>query len=498
MEFKFIRNRLAEYSRQSLLENTLLVLKSSEKQKDNLQPVWHTLLLIKWIFLYSEQKYPYKKTNIEIINKLIEYISELQEINPFFLGNKNLLCPEYSNIKLNKLISLLSYQQFYLQHTIRKDSFARQIQLYSKLKSRYSIEATFQKLTGISIEDFISCSFILWAYMNPEEQNGHFEYDGTIHENFLELAGQILPETVVMKFLDLLTVDLNSAKHVVEMDKRIENSEFQPFEISIFTQHPLFNFSDRLFVFHRKILNYTINYFIYDYLKENDSEQFSVEFGHRFEKYIELGLKEVGLSYKSETQLKKDLPQGSKYVDFLVDGNILIECKAIEMKPYPNVYPADGVRYNWLSSSIVKAYSEQMMTVANAIKEPYEKFGLILTYKETTFGNGIDAWESFLQKPTEKYALENNLDQNLLPPSNLFFMDIRAWDKVILVIKEGKATLREILERARKNDKNPTLKGFLFSTHLNEYNLGAYTMSYINEGYKDAILYKIQNGKATG
>ena len=479
MEFKYIRNRIGEYSKRSLLECALRILKEAEKHNDNLHPVWQILILIKWTFLYSNQKYPAKIATDEIVTRLLGYIGELQDQHPFFLGSKS--------FKINKLLSLLAYQQFYFQHTIWKDTFSRQIQLFTKLKSRYAIEDTFMEYTNISIEDFILCSFLLWAYTNPDQHNGGFEYDGIIHQNFQELANKILPDPIVNSYIDLLTVDENLANLIATEDKRIMNEEFQLFEISIFTQHPIFKFNNQLFVFHRKILNYTINYFIYDFLKSKDNERFSEEFGHRFEKYVELGLMEVNFTYKTENQLKKELPYASKVVDFIVDDHILIECKAIELKPYPNVFPDDDVIYNWLKSSVVKAYSQQMLSVANSMKSSVEKFGIIITYKETYFGNGLDAWESFLQKPTEAYALGNNLNLSELPPSNLFFIDIVSWDKIILAIKEGKATLREILEKARENDKTPTSKKFLFSMHLKEYDLGAFNLSYINEGYTEAF-----------
>ena len=122
-----------------------------------------------------------------------------------------------------------------------------------------------------------------------------------------------------------------------------------------------------------------------------------------------------------------------------------------------------------------------MMSTANLINPNEEKFGIILTYKETYFGNGLDAWRAFLKEPTEKYVHEQDLNLNLLPPKNLFFIDIATWDRIIHIIKSGKSSLKEILLKAiRDNEKNESQK-FSFHMHIEDIELGPYNLSYLEK-----------------
>ncbi len=484
MKFRYIRNRIGEYDKLSLINNCVYFLKSSENGNKKRIPITDVLLLLKWTLIYGGKKYPSKKADIQKANWLVGLIGKLHNQHDFFLGK--------DKMEIEKLISLIAYQQSYFQLPIWKDSFARQIILFTKLKSQYSIEETFFKKTNISISDFILLSFILWVYADPDNKIKSNPFNGKIRDDFFGISSQIVNHECIRKFIGLLSIEYNNASQIIKGEEKIKSYNLQPYEISIFAKHPLFIIGKHIILLQKDLLKYTLNHFIYDFLKDGDNIGFTEEFGKRVEKYIELGLKEISLNYKTENQLKKELPAGSKIVDFIIDDEVLIECKAIELKPYPNVYPDDTVRYKWLKSSIVKAYSQQLMTVANAINPQKVKYGIIVTYKETYFGNGIDAWNSFLKNPTTSFSRENNLDVKLLPPEHLFFIDLSAWDKLLMVLKKGELTLIEILEQVIKNDKEDETKKFLFYMHLHDYDIGPVNLNYLNEAFK---FFDCINGK---
>ncbi len=473
MEFSFIRNQIRKYSTKSLLVNSINLLKQVESNPKQSYPIWEIFLLLKWTFIFSGDKHPTKEANQEIVQQLLSHIVQLQ--------NQHELIKKKGSI--TDFLQVIAYQQSYLQFQIWKDSFARQKILYTILKSRYSIEDVFHKNTGITIEEFITLSFVLWTYTNPEVLNRNIKYDGFIWDDFIEVSNKLLDEKRTFKFLELLSLNVEKAKKVCVEDNRVKSEKLQPFEISIFTRYPIFNYNNKRILLHKNLLNYSLNFFVYDFMKQNDNENFTEEFGHRVEKYIELGLKEVNLPYKTESQLKKELVDKSKLVDFLVDDSILIESKAIELNPYPNVYPDKEVIYKWLKSSIVKAYSKQMITVANSLKNKKEKYGIIITYKETNFGNGVDAWNKFLKEPAESFAKDNGLELSILPAKNLFFIDLATWDRIILIIKKGQASLEEILKKAIENDSKEETKKFWFHMHLHDYDLGTFDLSYLNENF---------------
>jgi hypothetical protein len=76
---------------------------------------------------------------------------------------------------------------------------------------------------------------------------------------------------------------------------------------------------------------------------KNNDENFTTEFGVRLEKYVKLGLDEININYKTESQIKKEFKGLKNLVDYVVNDNILIEVKAIELKPYPSINPNDEI-----------------------------------------------------------------------------------------------------------------------------------------------------------
>ena len=471
MEFTYIRNRIREYETYHLVKEILLLLKEEEKKDvSHLSPI---LLLLKWTFQFSEEKYPYKYASRGDVLRLLKHIYKLEEEKNFFMIHEG--------VGINKLLNVLSYQQSYLQIKVWKDSFARQNLLFHDLKSRYSIEEVFYKKSGLTIQEFLLLIYILYLYINPDRYGLDWHYNGWINENFFNLTKGLFNESKISSFLRLLTFPTNKKSDVIQKHGKVKSYDLQPFEISIFTQYPLMLFESRIIVIHRNIFNYTTNFYLYDYLKTIDNEKFSEEFGKRLEKYVEIGLKEINIPYLTENELRNRY--SGKIVDFLVDENILIECKAIEIEPYPNIHPDDKVIINWLKKSIIKAYCNQMLSIVSQ-NDKDEFWGIILTYKETHFGTGSDAWNSFLKTPTLETCKTNRYTYEKIPPENLFFIDLAVWDKLILIIKEGKASLKEILTKARENNKNDRTKKYLFSNHLDCYDPGPVNQDYLIKGYQ--------------
>ncbi len=470
IEFNYIRNKIRKYSKDSLLNSCLEILRKSETPQFYNIAIWDIFLVLKWTMIYAEQSNRLKIADQLAIQRITEDINKLRMQHSLFSLNKN---PD-----LIKVLSLLTYHQSYLQFTVWEDCFSRQMALFS----RKQFNDWFLTSTGISIHQFTVLSFILWVYTSPKSlKKKNFSYNGLINSDFIDIASKFETNDIVIKFLDLLSIRFDDMDKLINNGNNIVSPVFQTFEITVFAKFPFLLYNNNRIVIHKKLLNYTINFFIYDYLKEYYNEKFTEQFGEIFEKYIEFGLKEISANYKTEKKLKTELPTNSKCVDFIVDDDILIECKAIELKPYPSVNPNNEVIYSWLKGSVVKAYSQQMMTIANLISSTKIKYGIIITYKETYFGNGYDAWESFLKEPTEEFARKENLNISLLPPSNLFFVDISTWDRIVQIIKEKDIALKEILDFAKKNNEDKLSTKFSFRMHIENIETGPLNVTYLEK-----------------
>lgn len=472
MEFSYIRNKIRCYKKVLLLKVLYEQLRYAQLNKTLNFPVWEVLTLVKWTYLYAEEKYPYKTPHKEDFVILMDYMKE-------FSGT--LYVRYLKGLPMRDSLFVIGYQQFYLQKYVQTDTFRRQLALYTTITIKHNASDKFKQLTGLAIEDFILFNLVMWLYINSNKidpKNSFF--DGFIREDIIDILCQISSEEKVLSYINLLTLNPSGyADHINNYRRGIKDNDLQYYEMSFFTMYPFQLLDNKLQVIHRNVFDYVCNYYIYDFLKANDP-LFTEHFGRRMEKYVELGLTEAKCQYVSENVLRKIASKESKVVDFVVDNCILIECKAIELPNRPSTLPNSLLFYNALKDSIVKAYAKQMLTVANKIENPQQEFfGIIVTYKEFNICNGLDIWDNLLKKTTIDYAMENNLRVDLLPPQNLYMMDIATWDKVIQVIKTTKTSLLQILLRAKEDDSTPQSKKGIFQFHLNQYEINKFDLSYL-------------------
>jgi hypothetical protein len=226
---------------------------------------------------------------------------------------------------------------------------------------------------------------------------------------------------------------------------------------------------------HESLFNYSGKYFIYDFLKSND-EQFTTEFGKRLEKYVRLGLEEIYVKYKTESQLKKILPNNSSLVDYFIENeNIFIECKASEIQAHVAINPEDDVIYQGLKKTFIKAYFSQLAPVAKKISPENENWGIILTYKEYFGGDFPDLFEI-----GNKYN-EDISNVKFLPPENVFIIDLESWDRLIAIIKKEGITLKNILMKIKAANTDPATKKLLIRQHLEDYKIEFLELTYLKE-----------------
>lgn len=466
VKFNYIRNRISEYRKEDLF--TYCFKEIDDNKNNKLFPVWYVLTLIKWTICFGGKRYPPKILNKDRFNILCDTISKFNEEHVI-----NFM--KYDT--LDKAFLILSNQQSYLQKTVYKDIYSTQLKLFSSIKSRYNIEDSFISKTGLSILDFLILEQIFWIYINIDIlKKTNLYFDGYINEDLINIATTITTQEKVRSFLNLLTLDLKNAEdEISNFRHQIRDLELQTMEISFFTMFPFVVWNSRIKLVHADLFKHSINYYIYDYLKNNDPN-FTTEFGKRLEKFVELGLMEIGLNYKTEKELKNELPSKSKLVDFYISTDqIYIECKAIETSAHPHINPKDDLIYSSLKSTLFKAYFEQLYTVSKTLNPNRENWGIIITYKEFHWSDFKRLFE------IGKNNYELNERNNHIPPENVFIIDIYTWNKVIQIIKDKKSTLLDILKKAKANNSNMTTSKQVFDMHLNEFKDLKISLSYLKD-----------------
>ncbi len=432
-------------------------------------PRWNVYLLMKWTFLHGGYKIPSKELTerqfIKILNSIQNFNQE--HITQFIKGHKFM-----------ESFLILHTQQFYLQSTFYKDKMASHLKLFHSIKHKYDLDAGLQKNYGLTVLEFKLLLYALFLYCNSNDIEGvKLKFFGFINPDFLEIGEHLSSKEKTIKFLKHLCFDPNwTEEEIRKKTTFIRKAELQQYEKTFFTLYPLQIYQDRIRLIDGSILDYSVNYYLHDFLRIYDP-RFPEEFGHRFEKYVGESLDELECSFVGENELKTSLPKDSKVVDFHIpDDNIFIECKAIEIQPYIAINPTDELLYSSLKGSILKAYFEQLHQVSKHINGDGENWGVILTYKEIFISHMPQIFD------LGKGKFDSWNDTKHIPPENVFIIDLATWDKIIAIIKSGQITLIELLRKGRGMNSEPETKRQSFYMFLDDFKFGkSLGLSYLKE-----------------
>lgn len=470
VDFNLIKGRIEKHKLSSIIHNTLELLNEVQRQDDKSFPIWNLLTLIKWSYIHTTDSI--LRTPI----KDHEYYQLLELINQFEAKYDGINFKSQNQAKPS--LKIIANQQFPFQDKFHNTILSRQIVLYLQLQSKFDIAKEFETLTGISIKLFLEYSYFTFFFFNFETVRPDIPYEGNLPLTYFDWFEEKWGYHELRKFLDLLTL---TGRADFERLQKLNNEILQLYETNFFTLKPFILFRNQYKIPYKKIFIQTIKHYIYNYLKEN-STFFSEEFGKRLEKYVELGLIENKIHFQKETELKTKYNL-KRVTDFLVENNILIEVKAIELHPRSGVLRTKDILTNDLDSTIIKAYT-QLLETALKVNPNQEYYGIIITYKEMYLGFGADAWDEFLKEPIEAFCLQNTIDISILPPQNLCFINIEDWDYMMQAIKDGKATLMEILHKGKELNTlgNPAERLMLMEQVLNaHFHPSNVTLSYLKD-----------------
>ena len=457
IDFDLIKGRIQKHLLSSIIHKTLELLNEVQRRDDKDYPIWNLLTLIKWSYIHTTDSILRSPIKEHEYNQLLELIRQFEtKYSGISFKNRS---------QVNQSFKIIANQQFPLQDKFHNSILSRQMVLYLQLRSKFDIDKEFERLTGINLKSFLEYSYFTFFFFNFEMVRPDIRYDGDLFESYFTLFKSKWPNDELEKYLNLLTL---KNRNDFEKLQKLNNEVLQLYETNFFTLKPFILFRNQYRIPHKQIFTQTIKHFIYNYLKENSSE-FPEEFGSRLNKYVELGLIENKILFENDTVLKAKYPEG-KVADFLIESDILVEVKAIELNPRAGVLRTNDILVKDLDKTIIKAYT-QLLATAFKVNPNQEYYGIIITYKEMYLGFGADAWEEFMKEPIETFCLQNSIDIAILPPQNLCFISIENWDYMMQAIKEGKATLKEILLKGKELNAldNPAESVMLMEQAINKH-----------------------------
>jgi len=446
-----IESDIGNLNASSIIDYGLEVIRTNEIRK-NIAPYWKFVTLIQFAINYSMDSQFLRNASKIDCRRILDKITKIED--KYILGNFGFKDENTTR----KTMSIFSNQQFWLYDKYSEYDIARQLILFVDLDTESnSFQEVFKRKFNISIVRFLEFSFLIDLSFKTEDE---LKYNGKINPDLLMLFCAISSETEKDSFIDLLTLGKKkSRKEDLKEILKLKSPILQPFDISHWVKKPFLHNRNEIRIISMSLFRETIKSFIYDSLKHEPL--FQIKFStSRFERYMEIGLKESKIQFENEGSLKKRISKESKVIDFLVDNKILVECKATELVPLPSVLPEDEKVYKSIKTTIAKAYTQ--FYEFGKLLNLEDLYGVIVTYKPMYLGDGIDLSKESMREFVKKLTTE---DLRMLPLENIFVISIDEWDSLIQLVKHKNCTVYELLKSIKERHKR---KRSHFKGHIDE------------------------------
>lgn len=444
---------------------------------------WYLLLLIKWSFQFGSKKSPPKqvteKSLVTIINKIRKFDGDCG--SPF-LNNSD-------HRNASKFFRTIAFQQFWLQRNIGSWDLARQYILICGLPKNNLIQTQFAKTYGISMEQFLEMSFLLWTWLTKNTAN--YIFNPKVIFKDIDFS-----ETQIQQYFKALALcPSETVTFFTSKTRPINDPCFQIKEISPLLEKPILILNEQLLVYSRQLFEKNINEYFYNQVKRIGGSPASVIFAKRLEIYVKDALQSVGLPFICENDLKNKFP-GCKVPDFLItlpNCTVFLEVKSVEMKPLAQVYPDNQVLINELEDSVIKAtiqglsLATKLTKINKTIHRLYTlpPFLLILTYKDHYLGDGQSVWDEFLFSAVNSSPLNKEIDLQSIPADHIIILSLYEFDLLMSCLHQSQSLLEEILTNVIKNNLNQETRKFTFSQHLDQYLQSEINLSYLDIAFNE-------------
>jgi hypothetical protein len=335
-----------------------------------------------------------------------------------------------------------------------------------------SFNGAFLSETGVRIDHFIELALVLKAGVT----NGT---DPIVHRSFFRPIEPNYPGQTIELFLKSLSLDMDEARQsLCNREKEIPPSRFyEHYEETPLRRFPLLKHGDKFVPYSSRLLDYALETFVHDVLKESSPEAFVPKFGRLlFQPYIEKALKYAKWPFMNEDELRKAFRVSEKVVDFLIQHeniNVFVEAKGVELAELGKVSHMPVVVRGKIKDSLLRAVEQGYSTAAQMQKlkleqgqliNPDDNFLLVITFKDFYVGNGRDLYD-FLAKD-EIDDIVKRYGKEWIPIDHVYFLVIDDLDVIAEAFRGHPDKLINCLKRAALDDKDPSTKKFVFQQHL--------------------------------
>ena len=420
---------------------------------------WHILLALKWTF--QEMDGLCHRRPLAEFNDARRVLHIMHEADDAVLSS-------FSHVTL--FLRQKAFQQFWIYPDPDGSALARQEILFGGLAANHGFARQFLGLTGVPITEYLELTFGLVALVLSEENRRFVDRD-----NFRNLEPRMDAEKIDSFLAHLSRTPAQLRAWLDEPAMRNVAIADQFGLPSPLNSAPFLRVGDRLHVYYLPQVYRTLEKAIYRPLRAIDPAEFGRVFGPMFEAYVANVMKDGGVAFTNETELKRRLPRTGKVVDFLVvedDCNILIDAKGVEMSAAGRTATTARQLYSTVKNSAMKAVAQGMETLGRIRQAPVghpwgklETYLIVVTFESLYLGSSSDVGKTF--DDSLGADLKKQFGQPYpFPLENVFFLNIQELEDLLARVRDKKTTILKMLRVAKEADADPKTRKFDFKLHL--------------------------------
>ena len=485
-EFKKVRNRFRKFQYHELIKGCFRYLHAPTQSTLELlqRRPWLVLLFVKWLLI--DDDYPNRNGKVANENDLEELLQR-----SYNLIDETRMPNEYDHPTL--FFRSLAYQQLPYQSDFEYRHLARQSIFFARLDDNHLIKTKFKELTDVSVQDFLELSWILiFRFIkNAETTRLSTRWFGNLKTEY--------SQEMVEKYLKAVSVQIEEARRLIKKGDSGKRKSIEHYEFTPFVNFPLLQINSEYLVTEKHVLYRSMEHFIYDRLRQWDAEKFMRKFGDLFERYVKHSIKESGVKFSTEAQIRKELGEQGNQIDFVIhekEANVFIEAKGVEMNYPGRVTHSVSFLKDKTSPSVLKAIRQahgiiQKLEQTPQCRIPSKKnnYLFVVTYKAFNLHNGRSYYKVLAQEKMDEIYQEYNSCQ-VISPENMYFITIDELDYVCAMVRKGGISISEIIDIAKEADKSPGTRKFEFIQHLLKMSQSLETPHYLVQE-KEQIFEKL-------
>jgi len=419
----------------------------------------------------------------------------------FKLEEKGRFPTEFEDISL--FFRAIAYQQFLYQRRASILVVGRQMLYFSDLPDDHYIAQTFESLTGMKLQRFLTLSqVLLLAFADAPTRR-------CIDASFFSTLGSGFSQQEVELFLSLFaTSRTEMRKFLLDLDASIIKSGAQPrnaseiYEQTPFVERPLIRQHKSYQCIDVHLLDACVGRFIYSKLRAQGNAEkklFMSHFGPIFEAYVRKAIAHMNLPFQEEAAMAELVAAKNKpsLVDFVVTDNgsrIFIDAKAVEMHYRGKVTHLTSELARNLETSLLKAMKQAhstMQVLAGLGMGPSPNtdgsdFLVVVTESELYVSNGVILASAVGQETVDKLIRKDN-QLAAIPLDRMYFLTIQEFERLAEAVHNGHCGFASALSKAREAESRPETQRMVFGQHLDDMGIRTAAPDYLIEETTNAL-----------